>query len=32
MNHLAAYNPINGVHATENSLLLQDVLRSRSGF
>jgi beta-glucosidase len=29
---MAAYNPINGVYATENSLFLQDILRTRWGF
>jgi beta-glucosidase len=29
---MAAYNPVNGVHATENSWLLQDVLRAQWGF
>src|SRR5260370_27983125 len=29
---MAAYNPFNGVYATENSLLLQDILRIRWDF
>src|SRR6202008_5113087 len=29
---MAAYNPVNGVYATENSLLLLDILRTKWGF
>src|SRR6516164_749634 len=29
---MAAYNPVNHVYATENSLLLRDILRQRWGF
>jgi beta-glucosidase len=29
---MAAYNPVNHVHATENSLLLRDILRKQWGF
>lgn len=29
---MAAYNPVNGVYATENSWLIQDTLRARWGF
>lgn len=29
---MAAYNPVNGVHATENALLLREILRTRWGF
>ena len=29
---MAAYNPVNHVYATENSLLLQDILRAKWGF
>src|SRR5262249_36163695 len=29
---MAAYNPVNHVHATENSLLLRDILRTQWGF
>ena len=29
---MAAYNPVNHVYATENSLLLRDILRTRWGF
>src|SRR5215468_7907281 len=29
---MAAYNPVNRVHATENSLLLRDILRTQWGF
>jgi beta-glucosidase len=29
---MAAYNPVNGIHASENGVLLREVLRSRWGF
>ncbi len=29
---MAAYNPVNGIHAAENSVLLRDILRTRWGF
>jgi beta-glucosidase len=29
---MAAYNPVNGIHASENGLLLREILRSRWGF
>ena len=29
---MAAYNPVNGIHATENGLLLREILRTRWGF
>lgn len=29
---MAAYNPVNGIYATENKLLLQDILRTQWGF
>ena len=29
---MAAYNPVNHMHATENILLLQDILRTQWGF
>jgi beta-glucosidase len=29
---MAAYNPVNGVHAAENGILLREILRSRWGF
>ena len=29
---MAAYNPVNGIHAAENSLLLREILRTQWGF
>jgi beta-glucosidase len=29
---MAAYNPVNGIHAAENDILLRDILRKRWGF
>ena len=29
---MAAYNPVNGIHAAENGLLLNEILRTRWGF
>ena len=29
---MAAYNPVNGIHAAENGILLREILRSRWGF